>query len=183
MTGPVLEPERVTTLGAPSPRGPRARRVSNPAHTHFPPLASINAPTLLRTAPSSGRRAAPISWSLHNANVNIDLAYTTFGGVRLVFGIDDVLSARQVLALTATGCHDNRRSAEPGPSLEALWHSTRCRQHRVKTVFVSKDVRAVDVCFGWGTWPSGREKMWARRWRPSSGASRGASTEPAEVWR
>ena len=34
---------------------------------------------------------------LADANVNIDLAYTTFGGVRLVFGTDDVLSARQVL--------------------------------------------------------------------------------------
>jgi hypothetical protein len=29
--------------------------------------------------------------------VNIDLAYTTFGGVRLVFGTDDVRSARQAL--------------------------------------------------------------------------------------
>ena len=35
---------------------------------------------------------------LADANVNIDLAYTTFGGVRLVFGTDDVLSAREVLA-------------------------------------------------------------------------------------
>lgn len=35
---------------------------------------------------------------LSDANVNIDLAYTTFGGVRLVFGTDDVLSARQTLA-------------------------------------------------------------------------------------
>src|SRR4051794_32952726 len=35
---------------------------------------------------------------LADANVNIDLAYTTFGGVRLVFGTDDVLSARQALA-------------------------------------------------------------------------------------
>ena len=31
------------------------------------------------------------------ANVNIDLAYTTFGGVRLVFGTDDVRSAREAL--------------------------------------------------------------------------------------
>ena len=36
--------------------------------------------------------------ALAAANVNIDLAYTTFGGVRLVFGTDDVLSARQALA-------------------------------------------------------------------------------------
>lgn len=35
---------------------------------------------------------------LADSNVNIDLAYTTFGGVRLVFGTDDVRSARQVLA-------------------------------------------------------------------------------------
>ena len=34
---------------------------------------------------------------LADANVNIDLAYTTFGGVRLVFGTDDVLSARRAL--------------------------------------------------------------------------------------
>ena len=31
------------------------------------------------------------------ANVNIDLAYTTFGGVRLVFGTDDLRSAREAL--------------------------------------------------------------------------------------
>ena len=35
---------------------------------------------------------------LADANVNIDLAYTTFGGVRLVFGTDDVRSAREALA-------------------------------------------------------------------------------------
>ena len=35
---------------------------------------------------------------LADANVNLDLAYPTFGGVRLVFGTDDVLSARQALA-------------------------------------------------------------------------------------
>lgn len=34
---------------------------------------------------------------LADANVNVDLAYTTFGGVRLVFGTDDVRSARQAL--------------------------------------------------------------------------------------
>jgi hypothetical protein len=34
---------------------------------------------------------------LADANVNIDLAYTTFGGVRLVFGTDDVRSAREAL--------------------------------------------------------------------------------------
>jgi hypothetical protein len=34
---------------------------------------------------------------LADANVNIDLAYTTFGGVRLVFGTDDVRVAREVL--------------------------------------------------------------------------------------
>jgi hypothetical protein len=34
---------------------------------------------------------------LAGANVNIDLAYTTFGGVRLVFGTDDVRSAREAL--------------------------------------------------------------------------------------
>jgi hypothetical protein len=34
---------------------------------------------------------------LADANVNIDLAYTTFGGVRLVFGTDDVRSARVAL--------------------------------------------------------------------------------------
>jgi hypothetical protein len=35
---------------------------------------------------------------LADANVNVDLAYTTFGGVRLVFGTDDVRSAREALA-------------------------------------------------------------------------------------
>jgi hypothetical protein len=34
---------------------------------------------------------------LADANVNIDLAYTTFGGVRLVFSTDDVRVAREVL--------------------------------------------------------------------------------------
>ena len=34
---------------------------------------------------------------LADANVNIDLAYTTFGGVRLIFGTDDVRSAREAL--------------------------------------------------------------------------------------
>jgi hypothetical protein len=32
---------------------------------------------------------------LADANVNIDLAYTTFGGVRVVFGTEDVRSARE----------------------------------------------------------------------------------------
>ena len=35
---------------------------------------------------------------LADANVNIDLAYTTFGGVRMVFGTDDVRNARHTLA-------------------------------------------------------------------------------------
>ena len=35
---------------------------------------------------------------LADANVNVDLAYTTFGGVRLVFGTDDVRNAREVLS-------------------------------------------------------------------------------------
>jgi hypothetical protein len=35
---------------------------------------------------------------LADAGVNIDLAYTTFGGVRLVFGTDDLRVAREVLA-------------------------------------------------------------------------------------
>jgi hypothetical protein len=34
---------------------------------------------------------------LADAHVNVDLAYTTFGGIRLVFGTDDVLSAREVI--------------------------------------------------------------------------------------
>src|SRR5512144_2339035 len=34
---------------------------------------------------------------LAGAGVNIDLAYTTFGGVRLVFGTDDLRVARSVL--------------------------------------------------------------------------------------
>jgi hypothetical protein len=34
---------------------------------------------------------------LADGNVNIDLAYTTFGGVRVVFGTDDVRCAREVL--------------------------------------------------------------------------------------
>jgi hypothetical protein len=34
---------------------------------------------------------------LAEANVNIDLAYTTFGGVRVVFGTDDLRSAREAL--------------------------------------------------------------------------------------
>jgi hypothetical protein len=35
---------------------------------------------------------------LSEANVNIDLAYTTFGGVKLVIATDDIESARAVLA-------------------------------------------------------------------------------------
>jgi hypothetical protein len=34
---------------------------------------------------------------LADAGVNIDLAYTTFGGVRLVFGTDDIRLARSLL--------------------------------------------------------------------------------------
>ena len=34
---------------------------------------------------------------LAEAGVNVDLAYTTFGGVRLVFGTDDIRVARAVL--------------------------------------------------------------------------------------
>jgi hypothetical protein len=34
---------------------------------------------------------------LGNAGVNIELAYTTFGGVRLVLGVDDVDKARAAL--------------------------------------------------------------------------------------
>jgi hypothetical protein len=34
---------------------------------------------------------------LATANVNVDLAYTTFGGVRVVFGTDDVRNAREAL--------------------------------------------------------------------------------------
>ncbi|WP_109505543.1 ACT domain-containing protein [Nocardioides speluncae] len=34
---------------------------------------------------------------LADANVNIDLAYTTFGGVRMVFSTDDVRLAREAL--------------------------------------------------------------------------------------
>jgi hypothetical protein len=35
---------------------------------------------------------------LADANVNIDLAYTTFGGVRIVIASDDLRSARETLA-------------------------------------------------------------------------------------
>ena len=38
-----------------------------------------------------------VSRTLADANVNVDLAYTTFGGVRVVFGTDDMHSARAVL--------------------------------------------------------------------------------------
>ncbi len=34
---------------------------------------------------------------LADANVNVDLAYTTFGGIRLVFGTDDLRNAREAL--------------------------------------------------------------------------------------
>jgi hypothetical protein len=34
---------------------------------------------------------------LADAGVNIDLAYTTFGGVRLVFGTDDMRVAREIV--------------------------------------------------------------------------------------
>jgi hypothetical protein len=34
---------------------------------------------------------------LADANVNIDLAYTTFGGVRVVLSTDDTRNAREVL--------------------------------------------------------------------------------------
>jgi hypothetical protein len=36
--------------------------------------------------------------TLAAANVNVDLAYTTFGGVRIVIATDDLQSARAVLA-------------------------------------------------------------------------------------
>jgi hypothetical protein len=35
--------------------------------------------------------------ALAHANVNVDLAYTTFGGVKIVIATDDVDSARRVL--------------------------------------------------------------------------------------
>jgi hypothetical protein len=35
---------------------------------------------------------------LSDANVNVDLAYTTFGGVKLVIATDDIESARAALA-------------------------------------------------------------------------------------
>ena len=38
-----------------------------------------------------------VSRRLADAGVNIDLAYTTFGGVRLVFGTDDLRTARALL--------------------------------------------------------------------------------------
>jgi hypothetical protein len=38
-----------------------------------------------------------IARTLAQAGVNIDLSYTTFGGVRLVFGTDDVSLARSLL--------------------------------------------------------------------------------------
>jgi hypothetical protein len=36
--------------------------------------------------------------ALGEANVNIELAYTTFGGIKLVIATDDIDSARQALA-------------------------------------------------------------------------------------
>jgi hypothetical protein len=36
--------------------------------------------------------------TLAEANVNVDLAYTTFGGVRIVIATDDLASARAALA-------------------------------------------------------------------------------------
>lgn len=38
-----------------------------------------------------------IARPLADAGVNVDLCYTTFGGVRLVFGTDDICLARSVL--------------------------------------------------------------------------------------
>ncbi len=38
-----------------------------------------------------------IARRLADSSVNIDLAYTTFGGVRMVFGTDDLRSARAAL--------------------------------------------------------------------------------------
>ncbi|HEX6876025.1 MAG TPA: ACT domain-containing protein [Nocardioidaceae bacterium] len=38
-----------------------------------------------------------IARRLADAGVNIDLAYTTFGGVRLVFGTDDMRVAREIV--------------------------------------------------------------------------------------
>ena len=38
-----------------------------------------------------------MSRRLADANVNVDLAYTTFGGVRVVLATDDLRSARAVL--------------------------------------------------------------------------------------
>ena len=37
---------------------------------------------------------------LADANVNVDLAYTTFGGVKIVIATDDLKSARAVLQQT-----------------------------------------------------------------------------------
>jgi hypothetical protein len=37
---------------------------------------------------------------LADANVNVDLAYTTFGGVKIVIATDDLASARAALSWT-----------------------------------------------------------------------------------
>jgi hypothetical protein len=39
-----------------------------------------------------------LSRQLADANVNVDLAYTTFGGVKIVIATDDLQSARDALA-------------------------------------------------------------------------------------
>jgi hypothetical protein len=38
-----------------------------------------------------------LSRQIADANVNVDLAYTTFGGVRIVIATDDLQSARAAL--------------------------------------------------------------------------------------
>ena len=43
-------------------------------------------------------RPGELARSLGEANVNIELAYTTFGGIKLVIATDDMESARAALA-------------------------------------------------------------------------------------
>jgi hypothetical protein len=62
------------------------------------PVADEREVFVVRVADEPGA-LGEVARRLADAGVNIDLAYTTFGGVRLVFGTDDVRTARAALDL------------------------------------------------------------------------------------
>ncbi|MER6949672.1 hypothetical protein ABT294_37235 [Nonomuraea sp. NPDC000554] len=54
---------------------------------------------------------------LADANVNIDLAYTTFGGVRIVIATDDLENANAALDWST----DLRTARHEGPDTPSIW--------------------------------------------------------------